>query len=136
MGRGLVKKPELRKTGEKSFTFVTIAVDEGYGEKKTTGFYTASVFGQPAEYLVAHGNKGDHCMVSGRLNTRSYEREGKKYNELGVVATNVQLIPKATATAQHQPAQQAQPVQSAQVFTPADGAGASYDINDLINGLV
>ena len=132
----LTKNVEISTTGTgKKYARITIAIDEGYGDNKKTLFIPVTVWEKQAEFLNQYGGKGTTIMVDGRITTRQVERDGKKFNELGVAANNVQIeFKQKPANAQPQPAQQAQPVQNyaQQGFTPADGAGESYDINDLI----
>ena len=56
--------PQLRTTqsGEPVANF-NLAIDQGYGERKTTAWVRVSVFGQQAEACHQHLGKGDLVSV-------------------------------------------------------------------------
>lgn len=72
------KSAELRSTGngEKVAGF-SVAVDDGFGDKKRTLWFDVSIWGKRAETLAPMLVKGGKVTVSGDLSTR--EHEGKTY---------------------------------------------------------
>lgn len=54
-----------------------VAVDDGYGERKSTMWFDCSVFGKRADALSPHLVKGMAVAVSGDLGKR--EHDGKTY---------------------------------------------------------
>ncbi len=72
------KAGELRRTerGDSVLSF-PVAVDDGYGDKKTTMWFDCVVWGKRAEALASHIGKGDAVTVSGDLSRREYD--GKTY---------------------------------------------------------
>lgn len=72
------KSAELRSTGsgEKVAGF-SVAVDDGFGDKKRTLWFDVSIWGKRAETLAPMLTKGGKVTVSGDLSTR--EHEGKTY---------------------------------------------------------
>lgn len=71
----LARDPESR-TSAKGTTIVklTIPVDTGWGDNKTTTWWTAAIFGKQAERAQQYLNKGSWVCVSGNASVRSYEK--------------------------------------------------------------
>jgi single-strand DNA-binding protein len=74
----LGRDAELRRTqgGDPVLSF-PVAVDDGYGERKSTMWFDCSVWGKRAEALSSHLVKGMAVAVSGDLGKR--EHDGKTY---------------------------------------------------------
>lgn len=70
-----------------------LAVSDGYGEKKFTDYHTIKAFGKTAEYNTSLA-KGDRVMVSGRVKSNSYEKDGKKIYSTDLVADRIYRIAK------------------------------------------
>lgn len=77
------KAGELRRTqgGDPVLGF-SIAVDDGYGDKKSTMWFDCSVWGKRATALEQHITKGTALTVVGDLGKR--EHEGKIYLTVNV----------------------------------------------------
>lgn len=72
---------ELKYTqGGDAILRFSVAVDSGYGEKKTTVWLDCAMFGKRGEKLVEYVKKGDRIGVTGELGVR--EHEGKTYVQL------------------------------------------------------
>ncbi len=90
MGR-LTKAPELRHTsaGTPVVSF-SIAIDNGYGEKKQTDFVNCVAWNKTAEFVRNYFEKGSMIIVIGRIATRTWEdQSGKKRYATEVVAGEV-----------------------------------------------
>lgn len=74
----LGKDAELRRTqgGDPVLSF-PVAVDDGYGERKSTMWFDCTVWGKRADALSSHLVKGMAVAVSGDLGKR--EHDGKTY---------------------------------------------------------
>lgn len=72
------KAGELRHTpnGDTVLSF-SVAVDDGYGDKKSTLWFDCSVWGKRAAALAPHIGKGTALSLVGDLSRR--EHEGKTY---------------------------------------------------------
>lgn len=83
------KSAEVRTTGggDKVASF-SVAIDDGFGDKKRTLWFDVSIWGKRAETLAPMLTKGGKVCVSGDLSTR--EHEGKTY--LTVRAAEVTLM--------------------------------------------
>ena len=74
----LGKDAELRRTQDGTAVLnFTVAVDDGYGERKGTLWFDCSLFGKRGEALEPHLSKGSAVTVSGDLGKR--EHDGKTY---------------------------------------------------------
>ena len=74
----LTRDAEFRRTpnGEPVLGF-SVAVDDGYGERKSTLFFDCSLWGKRGEALTPHLKKGGSVTVSGDFSRR--EHDGKTY---------------------------------------------------------
>lgn len=90
----LTKDPEVRYTPEQmAVAKFTVAIDDGWGEKKKTNFIPVTVFGKTAENCEKFLAKGRRVAVEGKIQTGSYERQdGTKAYTTDVVASRVEFI--------------------------------------------
>lgn len=63
--------------GGNEVTSFNMAVDQGYGEKKQTYWFSVSMWGKRGAALAPHLRKGSSVTVTGEFSTR--EHEGKTY---------------------------------------------------------
>lgn len=84
----VTKDAELKRTqtGDPLATF-SLAVDDGYGEKRSTMFFDVTIFGKRGQSLQPHITKGSKLTVIGDLSRR--EHNDKTY--LTVRASEVSL---------------------------------------------
>ena len=115
----LGRDPETRYTGGgKAVTNFTIAVDDGFGENKTTSWITVVAWEKTAELAQQYLAKGSQVAVEGRLKQRTWnDKEGAKHTVLEVVANRLDFLTKIEKRAS---SQSEQPV-------PYNGSGDSAD---------
>lgn len=83
------KDAVLRRTQNGDpITGFSVAVDDGWGDSKTTMWFDVSLFGKRGQNLEPHLKKGSKVSVSGELSRR--EHEGKTY--LTIRADNITLM--------------------------------------------
>jgi single-strand DNA-binding protein len=101
------KSAELRTTnnGEKVAGF-SVAVDDGFGDKKRTLWFDVSIWGKRAETLAPMLVKGGKVCVSGDLSTR--EHDGKTYLTL---RANEVTLQSARQDRDDEPRREAPPAQ-------------------------
>lgn len=92
----LVRDPELRYTpiGVAVANF-TLAVNRPFANasgEREADFISCVVWRKPAENLAKYIKKGGLIGVDGRLQSRSYEQDGKTVYVTEVVADNVQFL--------------------------------------------
>lgn len=79
----IAKDPELRQTNtNKAICRFTVATQE---TKDITDFHNVSAWEKNAESIAKYFHKGDPIMIWGRLNTTSYEKDGKKVYSTSVI---------------------------------------------------
>ncbi len=90
MGR-LTRDPELRHTGSGTpVCSFSIAIDNGYGENRSTDFINCVAWNKTAEFVEKYFTKGRMIIVVGRIQTRTWEgQDGKKNYATEVVASEV-----------------------------------------------
>jgi single-strand DNA-binding protein len=97
----LARDPELRSTpnGVQVCTFA-IATNRVFNDRdgkrqESTDFHNIVVFGRQAENTNKYLKKGNSAYVEGRIQTRSYEKDGQKQYRTEIVADTVQFGPKS-----------------------------------------
>lgn len=88
----LTKKPELEYTaGNTAVTKFSIAVDR---RKKEDGadFIRITVYGKQAENICRYMDKGRQVAVSGRIQTGSYEKDGRKFYTTDIIGDHVEFL--------------------------------------------
>ena len=90
MGR-LTRDPVIRHTDSgKAVCNFTVAIENGYGEEKSTDFISCVAWNKTAEFVDKYFAKGRMIIVVGRIRTRTWEdRDGKKNYVTEVVASEV-----------------------------------------------
>lgn len=93
----LAKDPELRGEGTRVCNF-SIACAEKYkkdGEwKEKTEWINVVIFGTQAENCAKYLSKGSQVFIEGKLQTTSYEKDGRKIYQTKVVAHFVNFLSK------------------------------------------
>lgn len=90
----LTKDPEVRynPNTQSAVAKFSLAVDDGYGDKKKTYFIPVTVFGKQAESCEKYLAKGRRVAITGRLVTGSYEKDGNKVYTWDVIADRVEFL--------------------------------------------
>ena len=104
----LTRDPELRRTGTgKAVASFTVAVDDGYGDNKTTDFIDIVTWEKTAENCAKYLTKGAKVAVTGKLKKRSYEKDGRTVWVSEIKANEVEFLETRAA----HPASTAEPAQ-------------------------
>ena len=92
----LTDAPELRTTTNGiEIATATIAVDDGYGENKTTDFIRLIFWRKLAEIVTKYANKGYKISIIGKLKMRRFEdKNGNKRTEYEVHVEKLELPSK------------------------------------------
>ena len=102
----LTKAVELRATGSgTSVASFTVAVDDGWGDKKKTYFLPVIVWQKAAEACAKSLVKGQMVTVKGRITTRNWDdQQGQRHYVTEIVADNVEfgMRPKNAQTREAQ----------------------------------
>lgn len=83
---------QMTTTGKKVCRF-SLAVDDGKNEdgSRRTQFIDCEAWNQSAEFLERYVSKGTRILVEGRLNKRSYEKDGVKHYPTNVVCDRIEF---------------------------------------------
>ena len=94
------KNPEIRYGGQKQTCIAnfTLAVDKWDGKQRTADFIGVTTFGKSAELVEKYVGKGMLVGIIGKINTGSYEKDGKKVYVTNVVADRVEFLSKSEKT--------------------------------------
>lgn len=110
----LTRDPELKALPSGiqvvSFSVATNRVwkDQAGAKQENTDFHNIVVFGRQAETAAQYLKKGSSVLIEGRMQTRSWEKEGVKQYRTEVIADRVQFGPRpATGGGYGAPAAQA-----------------------------
>jgi len=76
----LTRDPESTTYGENTVCRFSIAVDDGFGDKKTTDFFNCSAWGKQGESVQNYTKKGSLVLVEGKM--KSSKKESTTYWEL------------------------------------------------------
>lgn len=94
----LTKDPEVNYNPQTQMAVArfTLAIDDGYGEKKRTNFPNCVAFGKTAENMSQFCVKGSQVGVEGKIQTGSYKKQdGTTVYTTDVIADRVEFLTKA-----------------------------------------
>lgn len=94
----LTRDPELRQTpsGQNVCSF-SLALNRSYkgadgNWQEATDYVDVVAWGPLGERVAQYLSKGSQCLVSGRLQSRSWEQDGQKRSKVEVVAQDVTFL--------------------------------------------
>lgn len=70
----------------------SLAVDEGYGDKKYTSFFDVVMFGKLAESVANHSSKGRKVLIEGRIKQERWDKDGRTNSAVRVYAESVEFL--------------------------------------------
>lgn len=86
----LTADPEKKTVkGPKELCEFTVAVDDGFGERKTTTFYHCTAWDALANVIVTHLHKGERVLVEGKPGAYSYLGQDDKPKHFMTITVNV-----------------------------------------------
>ena len=88
----ITQDPE-KKVTDKGTTITTfsVATNRKYKGEKQTEYHNVVSFGNTAEAIAQYMSKGSQILVEGRLQTRSWEKDGQKHYRTEIVANRVEF---------------------------------------------
>ena len=121
----LTKDPEVKYTTGQNQTAVarfSIAVNDGYGENERTSFINIVAFGKQAENCERFLSKGRQVGITGRIQTGSYEKDGRTVYTTDVIASRVEFLGGRTAEADDgEPSRRAESPEQISGFEAVEG---------------
>ncbi|SFC69268.1 single-stranded DNA-binding protein [Butyrivibrio sp. YAB3001] len=101
MGR-LTKDVDIRNADtDKKVARGTLAVNRNYkkeGEEQAADFINLVAFGKQADFLEKFGKKGIKFIVTGRIQTGSYDKDGTKIYTTDVVVEQLEFAESKSAS--------------------------------------
>ena len=86
----LTATPELKYTpSNTAVTSFKVANDTGFGDKKKANFISVVAWSKTAEMICKYFEKGSMILITGRLETRDYEKDGKKVYVTEIIVESV-----------------------------------------------
>lgn len=78
---------------EKKVAKMTVAVDDGFGDKKRTDYIDCTAFGKTAEFCEKYLGKGVLVAVKGKIRTGSFEKkDGTKGKTLEIAIDDIKRL--------------------------------------------
>jgi len=89
------RDPEVRHNDKVTVAKFTMAVDDGFGDKKHTEWVSCVCFNKTAEIAEKYVHKGDPLNVTGRLHTNKWQdKEGNDKYRTEVIINSLTLLGK------------------------------------------
>jgi single-strand DNA-binding protein len=133
----LTRDPELRALPSgmnvASFSVATNRVfkDRDGKKQEQTDFHNVVVFGRQADTINQYLKKGSSVFVEGRMQTRSWEKDGKKNYRTEVIAERVQFGPRGSGGGGGGGRRQDDDMGSMEDQGPAAGPGIDYPKDEI-----
>ncbi len=103
----LTRDPEMRAlpSGAKvtSFSLATNRTwkDQNGAKQEAVEYHNVVSFGKPAELIAQYAKKGSSLYVEGRIQTRSWEKDGEKKYRTEIVVDTFQFGPRPAGTSSY-----------------------------------
>ena len=106
----LCREVEVKElAGDKTVADITVAVNEGYGEKQTVSYVDVTLWNNDAKFAANYLTKGANVLVEGRIKQERWEQEGKTRSKIKVIANKLVGLGKSSAPVDVPPATPAAP---------------------------
>ena len=104
IGGRITADPELTTTanGQNKVSF-SIAINRRINDKDYTAYPNCTAWGKTAEFISRYFHKGSSICVVGRIDTRSYEKNGEKRYVTEVVVDEAHFVDSAGERTEEKP---------------------------------
>ncbi len=133
----LTRDPEL-KSLPSGIKVVSVALatnrtwkDQNGVKQENVEYHNIVSFGRTAEVIAQYCKKGSSIYVEGRLQTRSWEKDGQKQYRTEIVLENFQFGPKGSATGDGYKPSNTSDAEAAQKDAPADLDNIDYPEEEI-----
>jgi single-strand DNA-binding protein len=116
-----------------SFSVATNRVykDRDGKKQEQTDFHNVVVFGRQADTINQYLKKGSSVFVEGRMQTRSWEKDGKKNYRTEVIADRVQFGPRGSGGGGGGGGRPSQQDEMGDDAGPSSGPGIDYPKDEI-----
>ena len=88
----LTKDADVRYSSDgKAVARFTLAIDRDYDREKAD-FPNCVAFGKTAEIIEKHTHKGSRIRITGRIQTGSYEKDGRRVFTTDIVVNELEFL--------------------------------------------
>ena len=84
----MTKDADIRTNGDTTVARFTVAIDRKY-KKDEADFISCVAFGKTTEWMEKYTHKGMKLEIEGRIQTGSYEKDGKKVYTTDIICETV-----------------------------------------------
>jgi single-strand DNA-binding protein len=91
LGR-LGKEPELKTVGENMVCNFSLATSRKAKGQDLTDWHNITAWGKTAEVCAKYLSKGSRVLLDGRIEYRTYEKDGEKKYATSIVAETVTFV--------------------------------------------
>lgn len=84
----MTKDADIRTNGDTTVARFTVAIDRKY-KREEADFISCVAFGKTAEWMEKYTHKGMKLEIEGRIQTGSYEKDGKKVYTTDIICETV-----------------------------------------------
>ena len=92
----LTKDVEMKSVGATEIAEFCVASNKKFKDKEDVIFMDAVAFGKLAELCSQYIHKGSKVILSGRLRTETWEKDGKKNSRIKCIADDVRFLDAAS----------------------------------------
>ena len=86
------KDPEIKDINNKKLAKFSLATSEWGGGEKRTEWHNINAWGKTAEICSKYVRKGTLLAIIGRINTRTWERDGQRRYMTEIITDRVELL--------------------------------------------
>ncbi|MGA0129365.1 MAG: single-stranded DNA-binding protein [Burkholderiales bacterium] len=91
------KDPEIKQVSTGSMARFSLATSESYKDKSgnwetKTEWHNVVFFGKIADLIASKVHKGSKVLVRGKIETRSFEKDGQKSYALQILGRDIKLL--------------------------------------------
>jgi len=90
----LGQDPNSGQSGQNPWCNFSLATTEKYNDEEHTEWHSIVCFGKLAEVCSTHLKKGTLVCVTGKLQTKTSEKDGTKYVKTSIIAQKVKFLGK------------------------------------------
>lgn len=97
MGKIAKNDPELKSTQKgKHYCNFTLAVTEGFGERKKTDYFRCVAWEKTANTICNNFRRGDSLIVEGRMENNSYKKDENGYDipNWQILVSRIHFLPR------------------------------------------
>ena len=97
------KDPVIRGEGERKVASFSLATSFGKGDKEKTEWHNIVLWGKLADVAESFIKKGSSVLIDGRIQYRTYDKDGETKYITEIVGNQLQLLSKKAGPTESEP---------------------------------